>query len=123
HTLLYYSFPKESTREADDKINNDLEAISKAAEEHALKLDPLKSKVIVLESGQSACKNLNDIQLRVGGMEVPRQNKLKSLGLLVDNKLRFTEHVNYLIKNAFMNLKNHIWVSRFSRQENENFIV
>ena len=43
--------------------------------------------------------------LKIAGTLLDVQSSVKSLGLIIDNKLKFTEHVNSLLKKSFINMK------------------
>ncbi|KAL3288782.1 hypothetical protein HHI36_003216 [Cryptolaemus montrouzieri] len=102
---LYLQFSRDSLDEAREKINIDLDNISKLSESMCLSINP--SKTVVMLFGRKvmteACKDL--IRISVNGAVLPLTSECRNLGLIMDSDLRFDSHINLLLKRAFVNIK------------------
>lgn len=107
-TQLYYSFTKNNVHQANQKINADLNNFTDVATKHSLTINPNKSKMILF--GKTSNVNLrteviNKLDIRIKGNKLEYTESAKNLGLIIDYKLRFREHIKRQIQKAYMNLK------------------
>lgn len=104
-TQLYYSFHHLNIAQATQNINHDLEAIRSLSEQHNLKLNSSKSKVICI--GTKNKRNLvkSTLQLQISNTPLNFVASARNLGLTLDEELRFSDHVKNLNKKAFGSLK------------------
>jgi hypothetical protein len=65
--------------------------------DNGMKINLDKTQVIVLGSSYNVEK-VGEISLKIGGVEVRSQNVIKSLGLIIDSKLTWCEHINTISK-------------------------
>lgn len=105
-TQLYYSFNPQDTDTAVININADLQAIDRWARENCLVLNPLKSKFMILGTKQQCSATVQqNPKISIGSDLIERVTKARNLGLIMDAELRFVEHVDAKIRNAFYRLK------------------
>lgn len=105
-TQVYLHFDPKNTNISVNFINNDLEHISQWSEKNNLVLNANKSKYMVLGSKhQRECIKGHNLQIKIGNESLEQVKVAKNLGLYVDENLRFIEHLNLKIKNAFYKLK------------------
>lgn len=102
----YLSFKPSNTLNAINKINDDLEAVGEWANENCLVLNPLKSKFLVLGS-DNQIKNINSFapSIKIGDSDIVQVTEARNLGILMDNKLRFHNHILDIAKNCYYRLK------------------
>lgn len=105
---LYHSFLEADLATAVDQINSDLQSFSSASRDHALIVNPQKTKMMLF--GKMFNPVLRDkikslIDIRVDDDRLEFVDSAKSLGLIIDYKLRFAEHVSRSIQKAFASLK------------------
>ena len=105
NTQLYYSFPEQQVVEAVYTINNDLIQFYTIASDHLLKLNPTKSSVILFGSQTQVNYIRKNFEIKLNNTPLPFTNSCKILGLLLDSKLRFKEHVTWKLRIAFGVLK------------------
>ena len=106
-TQLYYSCKCENANRTIQDINSDLKGISKFSKTNCLKLNAAKSKFIVIGSRQNL-KKLKNIQLdpiRIDDNIIEREYEAKNLGIVVDEELTWTRHVNLSIAKAYGKLR------------------
>ena len=106
-TQLYYSCKVDDANTTVDNINSDLSRISKFSKTNCLKLNAGKSKYIIIGSRQNL-KKLKDIQLRDVKIEndiIEREFEAKNLGIVFDEELNWTRHVNLCTAKAYGKLK------------------
>lgn len=103
-TKLQYSFAPYEYHIAEYRLNCDLNTISSVAEQHNLKLNGKKSSVIYF-GGHKAKHLENHMRLLVNNSRIEVHNVVKSLGVLIDSKLKFSDQVNKQIQKAFINLR------------------
>lgn len=104
-TQLYFSFNISNQLEATEHINQDLETIRALSEAHNLKLNSDKSKLLCIANkiNRNIIKNNSNITLN--NVLLPFVPSAKNLGIILDEELRFKEHVKNINKKAFYSLK------------------
>lgn len=111
-TQLYLSCRPKDVKQAEAKINQDLDSLSKWSMSNSLQINPCKSKYLVLGSRhQREAIVKQSPKIMISGKEIERVMCAKNLGLLMDGDLRYEEHVDSKIKNAFYRLK-HLYQFR-----------
>ncbi|XP_052758723.1 uncharacterized protein LOC128202436 [Galleria mellonella] len=105
-TQLYFSFFANDTDKAIELINKDLDKLFKWAACNNLILNPKKSQYIVL-GPRHQCDLVikHNPNIVIDSQPVERVSIVRNLGLMMDSALRYEEHVNMKIKNAFYKLK------------------
>ena len=85
-----------------------LNKISAWCDEWGFKLSPTKSTCVIF-SREIKYKNL-DQKLFINNQEIKIERKVKFLGMIIDNKLNFNEHINYIIDrcNKRLNLMRNL---------------
>lgn len=86
-------------------INADLKSISAYSYYHNLKLNPDKSSAILFCPKNKRDDVKNQLNLQLNNTPLAFSNLSKNLGLLIDEDLRFSNHVSKLIQQAYMRLK------------------
>lgn len=104
-TQLYYSFYVNDLINANKKINADLNSLLKISHEHRLKLNPNKSQVLLFGPKQKRLVVQNSLHVTLGNIELEVVNECKNLGVWFDSDLRFTKHINQLLKTCYNILK------------------
>lgn len=104
-TQLYLSFNPTNAVLANTQLNNDLESINKISKNHSLKINPSKTVAILFSSKNTKDSILNNIELRLNNNVIAFHESAKSLGLVLDSKLKFTEHVTGCLRKGFSMLK------------------
>lgn len=105
-TQIYHSFEPEHTRDAIQRINEDLNEIYEWAQRNSLVLNALKSKFMILGTKTQISNVLrNDPRLAINFTQIPLETEVRNLGMIMDSALRYEKHVNDKIKNAFYKLK------------------
>ena len=83
-----------------ESINTDLANISEISRLHKLVLNGAKSKLLVFGSA-----NLNDFNIKVDGSTLTPSTCERNLGIFLDKRLRFEEHVSSVLQRAYYKLK------------------
>lgn len=104
-TQLSYSFDPNNIKNASDNINHDLTSIERYSNSHNLKLNIGKCAVICFCNKKNINFVKENIKLKISDISLTVVNKVKSLGLIYDENLRFKEHVNLIVKKAYIALK------------------
>lgn len=99
---LQYSFRINNINDACNKINEDLENLALASKKHSLKLNPNKSVALFFGPKSTDLKNIG---IQINNIKIPVLESSKNLGLIIDNNLRFRNHINMQIKKSFSILK------------------
>lgn len=104
-TQIYMSFPETDVQTACTNLNHDLESLVSISTKFCLEINPSKSKVILFgrDAARKRCSNL--IRIQVNNKILQQSTHEKNLGLAIDNRLRFSQHVTMITKRAFCNLK------------------
>ena len=107
-TQLYYNCKVEDANDTINKINGDLENISKFSKTNCLRLNAGKSKYIVIGSRPNL-KKLKAIKLnevKIDNEIIEREHEVKNLGVTFDETLSWVRHVNLSVSKAYGKLKN-----------------
>ena len=102
---LYFSFTAEKLSQAQDVINSDLSRFYRIATDHLLKLNPSKSSVIIFGNQTQIEVVKNNIEIKLNNATLPFVDSCKSLGLILDSRLRFKDHVKSKLRVAYGLLK------------------
>lgn len=102
---IYYSFFPNDYLNACVKINHDLNTIYTLSENHCLQINPEKSCLMLFGNKSSIDKISGSFKIVINGVQLPLKTSSRNLGLIIDNKLRFKEHINKCIQKAFINIK------------------
>lgn len=104
-TQIYYSFPEDDIVSATEVLNGELESFCRWAADHSLILNPEKSTVLIFGSDSQIRKVKNTATVRLNGISLPFSDTGRSLGLILDSKLRFREYVTSKLRAAYGGLK------------------
>lgn len=73
--------------------------------DHSLYVSPLKSTAILF-GNKNVCRNIEDnVLLAIGSGRISLVNKVRNLGLIMNNSFRYRYHVSACISKAYYNLK------------------
>ena len=99
-TVIFYS--GRDLSEMFNTINREINTITKWLNINMLKLNVNKSKAMFIGSKQLKNVNINDSAygITVNNIDVEFVSSFKYLGIIIDNKLDFKEHVDYLEKKV-----------------------
>lgn len=104
-TQIYCSFDIDVYAEAELQINRDLETLSRLSEGHNLHLNPSKSCMMIFGNRNRVGFLNNAINIHINGSKINTVENAKNLGLLLDNKLRFKEHLKKIFQKTYLSLK------------------
>lgn len=104
-TQLYYNFSVNDLFTANRKINEDLNSLLKISLVHKLKLNSNKSQVILFGPKKKRLIANDLLTISLGDTELKIVNECKNLGVWFDSDLRFTKHINQLLKTSYSTLK------------------
>lgn len=105
-TQIYHSFSPNNVSTALVQINKDLDMIADWSRRNNLVLNPTKSQFIVMGNKfQRAKIKEQNPRIEIGGELISQVENAKSLGIIMDEQLRYVDHVNMKIRNAFYRLK------------------
>ena len=99
-TQLFYSFQHSKIQEACNLINKDLNILNRISQEHCLQLNPAKCVSILFGRPVPS-----QFQLKINDVCIPVRKEVKSLGVIVDERLRFESHISLCIKKSISILK------------------
>ena len=101
---LYLSFSLGELQRAVAQMNSDLTALVDASRDHCLKINPSKSAVMLMGS-RFALDAVGQFRVTITGVELPVVESAKSLGVILDSRLTFQQHVSKKVQVAFASLK------------------
>nr|CAI5852127.1 unnamed protein product [Callosobruchus analis] len=104
-TQILYSCRPDKLDEGCSKICTDLQILSDLSQRHSLRLNPEKSNYIVFGPKKIRNALANNLNVQIDGVSINRQTEVKNLGVILDEDLRFKNHVTNTIRKAFSNLK------------------
>lgn len=101
---LYLAFDVERSNEAQTKINYDLNEIKNWTLQNSLVLNPNKSKTIIVGT-PNKLRAITNFQLSIDNVIIEQVERVKNLGLTVDNHLKFIPHVSEVCRKCFCSFK------------------
>lgn len=104
-TQIYISFNRDEVQLANFRINEDLENILRVSEDHLLQINPNKTVAMLFCSENSRDTLLEEIHLKLGGKPIAFESCTRNLGLFLDHKLKFGEHITSCLRKGFSALK------------------
>ena len=119
-TQIYYSFYEHELNTAEERIVTDLTNFYNAASDHLLNLNPSKSSVVLFGNENQVAFIKHNMIIKLNNVPLTYSDSSKSLGLIIDSKLRFKEHVTAKLRIAYCNLKliygNRYYLSQETRK-------
>lgn len=104
-TQLYHSFNLSDVDKAIEEINQDLQYVYDASKTHSLKLNSSKCAVILF-GNKTICKDLSDyFNIYINDIKIPIVEKVKSLGLIMDNTFRYRDQISKYICQGYQTLR------------------
>ncbi|CAG4982095.1 unnamed protein product [Colias eurytheme] len=105
-TQIYYPINTIDPKCLELQVNNDLEIVNLWAKRNALLLNLSKTKFMILGT-KTQCQKIKKQNLKIGlgNIQIARVDSARNLGVLLDEELRYEEHINLLVRNAFYKLK------------------
>lgn len=104
-TQMYMHFNHTSQPDAAEFINSDLATINKLSAEHNLKLNSSKSNIMLFGNKNKINTLKEHLNINIDDVPLPIVNSIKNLGIILDTKLRFSEHTKKLMQKSYSNLK------------------
>ena len=92
-TLLYFRYNK--FENVNTVLNNELEKINKWMSQNHLKLNISKTKFMIF-APRSKTNSPIKITLKIGTKEIEQVSHYKYLGLIIDDKLNWKQHITFL---------------------------
>ena len=121
-TQLYYSFNASSLQVANDCINHDLQVLYDVSKKHLLKINPKKSVALLFCSESLRPTISSGLRLSINASLSPFQESARNLGLIIDTRLRFKEHVTAKLRLAYSTLKIIFSQRHFLTQETKTML-
>ena len=118
-TQLYYHCKWSEVANVIPKINQDLSRILNFSSNNCLRLNAGKSYYIIIGSQPNISK-IKDIvlpQVVLDNKNIERKSHVKNLGVIFDETLSWTNHVNKMVSTAFYKLKQSYRFKNFLSQE------
>lgn len=101
--LSYQFFPGDVAT-ATDSINTDLQLIKSWCDDCGLVLNAEKSRHLLIGS-PCELRRVGPVDVWVGDERIPNANHARSLGLVIDNILKFDRHANSVCQRVYLALK------------------
>lgn len=104
---IYIDFKAADIEGVIENVNSDLQRIVQWAERMFLKINPIKTKSIILGSQMAVAKVINTVKnkITVGGVAIPfQQNAVNNLGILIDSNLEWSSYVSNITKKVHRSL-------------------
>lgn len=93
-----------------DKINQDLANIHRWALENGLCLNPLKSKCLLIH--KRTLSPVIEHEILINNQQIEIVKSAKNLGLIFNNNLTWSNHVNSLVAQTYVKLRT-LWSTQF----------
>ena len=87
--------------------------------ENQMTINPDKFQAMILQNS----KNYEPVKLEIGSAKIETKNTVKLLGITIDNKLNFEEHISELCKKASMQLNTISRLQRFMGKEQKEALI
>lgn len=107
---LYMSCTRTSIRPVENKLNHDLDMIYKWACANGLRLNPNKSKCLII-GAKSTTENINNINVNLNGTRIELVHAAKNLGVTFNRTLTWSDHINQVCGRTYAMLRS-LWCSQ-----------
>ena len=97
---LYLSFPVQETAMAVEHLSEDLQRIAAWCGTHSLLINPDKTKLLLLGTPQMLARVPEGFGVTLLGKEILPSRSAKDLGVIVDSRLSFDEHVTDVVSKC-----------------------
>ena len=97
---LYLSFPVQETAMAVEHLSEDLQRIAAWCCTHSLLINPDKTKLLLLGTPQMLARVPEGFGVTLLGKEILPSRSAKDLGVIVDSRLSFDEHVTDVVSKC-----------------------
>lgn len=104
-TQIYYSFFLSDIEKAVENINTDLENICAISTAHCLVLNEMKTEMLLFGGKRQQVHNDPRFKISVNGKLLSVSEECKNLGVYIDDNLRFSSHVNNIVRKSYAKLK------------------
>lgn len=104
-TQVYISFDISDIATTMNYINSDLNIISDVSRAHKLVLNEKKTELLIFGKNKNLLANTPLFNITLNGQILIPKQEFKNLGIYFDVQLRFSSHVNHLIKKSYGKLK------------------
>lgn len=104
-TQIFIHFDCQDYLVASNLLNEDLNILNQLSLNHNLKLNPLKSFLMLFGNGNNVAFLKESINIVLDGVKLPVVKTAKNLGIILDTDLRFRDYVTKLIQRSYMSLK------------------
>ena len=104
-TQLYISFCEDEVGDACTKLNSDIHRIVDMSAKHGLEINAAKTELILFGPKRIKDRIRDSINIHIAGVALPLSNAVKSLGVLIDENLRFDAHINKCVSRAYASLR------------------
>lgn len=104
---LYLSFFPEESEQAVAALNYDLQALYNISKQHCLQLNPNKSSIITFGKPRDriAFNNTHGLNIHINNGKIDIKTEIRNLGLLLDENLKITPHVNKCLQTCYLKLR------------------
>lgn len=116
-TLIYIKGG--SSEEVERKLNIALPLVEKWMSVNELKMNASKTKYMLIKSVRKELKR-NTVLKCLDGTVIERVEKIKYLGVIIDGKLRFEDHCDYMIKKIGKKIS---FLNRIGGDISDNFML
>ena len=97
---LYLSFPVQETAMAVEHLSEDLQRIAAWCCTHSLLINPDKTKLLLLGTPQMLARVPEGFGVTLLGKEILPSRSANDLGVIVDSRLSFDEHVTEVVSKC-----------------------
>nr|CAH7746795.1 unnamed protein product [Callosobruchus chinensis] len=104
-TQMSFCFDSHHIHEVSFKVNVDLANISDYCKRHCLKVNPTKSNTMLFCPKELYVHINERVSLTLDDVNIPFVEHVKNLGITLDVRLRFTEHLNRLSRMTYLRLR------------------
>jgi len=106
---VYKSCNAQTITQCAIELNEELSAISRWSSENSLSLNPSKSKYLVISRKPVRCNNL---RLMINNAEIELVDKATNLGIVINNKLSYNDHINLIVGRVYGMLR-CLWATQY----------
>ena len=85
-------------------------------------VNPDKFQAMILQNSRNS-KNYEPVKLEIGSTKIETKNTVKLLGITIDNKLNFEEHISELCRKASLQLNAISRLHRFMGKEQKEALI
>ena len=104
-TQIYISCDESQLEDACRRMSSDLQALADVSRQHGVEINSSKTELIVFHPRKVTAEVRQRVNVGLDGVRLQVKEKVRNLGVILDQNLKFQDHINSCLKKTYLSLK------------------